>query len=487
MKAFIKAAILSLPLWLATARGVPIPIQVSLSFDRHEDLSLRWNDLNAVLPQAARIPTTEGMGKHVWLTPVIAPESLIPNRDGQGYLVPLVVTPPADKRLAMAVCVVADPGCSPAGLLSPGGEEIKTTGHYQRAPYWFEDLQWTTSDRLAGFWIPAHDLTPGSEHVLLFACRPGAPASLRICVTFLPTEPASYKNEWSKISDYLGLNPLTGQKMAEVGNYRSAKIIKAFPALARNDSLSPITLDNLVASALSLKLPEPSEPWREKRNISLRSTYQQQQKPWYLEFASDVAACPTREEMVKLAGEPILSVSLDALRRHESGNPIKKALPRPEFSTADFDSTGMRVDYYDILAVVTNDASPAKVVATWTVGDFTRGKVLTGYQTFQLPGTSVRAFFIDGKCVGLVGSFGTDRAEKLLDVETPAGKYIEKTPDGETYAAFEYDGRSAWEALALYPGGKPRFRYDVTDNHLSGEVELWYFNGLQMEEPEESK
>lgn len=242
MKTFIKVAILSLPLCLATAGAVSIPSEVSFSFDHQEALSKRWQELKAVLPHAARIPITEGKGKHVWQTPVIAPESLIPNKDGQGFLIPLVVTAPAGKRFAMAVCMVSDPGCCPAGILSPEGEEIKTTGHFQWAPYWFEDLQWPSADRLAGFWIPARDLTPGSEHVLLFACRPGAPASLRICVTFLATEPASYKNEWSKISDYLGLKALDGKRMAEVGKFRSAKIIGAFPALARKESASPISL-----------------------------------------------------------------------------------------------------------------------------------------------------------------------------------------------------------------------------------------------------
>ena len=485
MKTLLRLTTVTMTLLLAAEGAVPVPISSSSSFDHQEILSLRWKEITAVLPHAARIPSADGKGKHLWQTPAIAPESLISEHEGRGYLLPLVVTPPAGRHLAMAVCFVSDPGCVPAGLLSPEGEEINTARNFQSAPYWLEDLRWPPANRFGGFWFPAGDLTPGHEHVLLFACHTGAPADLKICVTFLATEPEFYENEWSQISDYLGLKPINGEKMAELAGYRSAKIIAAYPALAMKDTSTPIGLKKLVPGALSLGLSDPPEPWLENRNLPAGCTLQLRQSAWHIDFATDPGACPTRDEMVKLAGEPIISVSLDVLRRH-AANPIKKALPKPDFSTDDFDSQGIRVDYYDILAVLTNDASPAKVIGTWTVGDFTGGTELAGYRTFLLPQSDVRAFLIDGKCVGLVGSLGTDEAEQLMDTAPPAGRYIEKTPGGETYAIFECDGKAQWEVKASYPGGMPRFQYHVVDNRLSGKIELWKFGGQKLEAPEKS-
>lgn len=87
----------------------------------------------------------------------------------------------------------------------------------------------------------------------------------------------------------------------------------------------------------------------------------------------------------------------------------------------------------------------------------------------------------------MVGSFGTDETARLMDRDPPAGKYIEKTPDGETYAIFEYDGKSHWKVQAAYAGKKPRFRYHVSDGHLSSDVGLWYFSGLKMENPADNE
>lgn len=468
----------------AAVQGVSIPTSSSSSFDRQEALSERWKDLQAVLPHATRLPSEEGKGKHVWQTPVISPESIIATKEGQGYLLPLVVTPPTDKHLAMAVFLSSDPDCVPAAMLSPEGGEIATVNRLSSAPLWLEDEQWPTGCRFGGFWVPARDLIPGKEHVLLFACRPGAPAGIRICVTFLPTEPASYRSEWLQISDYLGLAPVPGERMADMGKFRSARVMAAFPALAPDHIAGATSLKKLVPGALSLGFREPSEAWQESGNIRLASTEPRGQRGDSLQFATAPDACPSREDVVKLVGEPLLSVKLDDLLRH-SRSKLRKAMPSPQFSTTEFESAGIQVEYYDVLALLTNDASPPKVVGTWLVGEFAKSGELAGHQTFLLPGTRARAFFNGEKCVGLVGSFGTDEAERLMDSDPPAGNYLEKTPRGETFATFEHDGKSGWRVFGDYPGGKPRFQYRVERGKLSGDVELWRFGGAKMERKSE--
>ena len=474
----LSATLLSL--LFIPAQAISIPKYQSYGFDHYEDLSERWEEIKTVLPHAVRVPSAEGRGNHLWQTPVITADSLIPNKDGQGYVLPLVVTPPAGKRLAMAVCISSDPGCLPAGLLSPDGEEIKTARRLSNAPAWLEDLQWPPANHFGGFWIPSRDLVPGREHVLVFACRPGAPANITICVTFLPTEPESFSDEWQTVATYLGLKPMTGERMAETGGYRSAKIVSAFPALAMKNSTTPISLKVLVPGVLSLNSKDPDEPWLERSNMAVEATEPRRPYADHIEFASDRDSCPTRDEVVRLAGEPLLSVSLDDLQRHQEDR-IRKTLPAPEFSTPEFPSKGIRVEYYDVLAVLTTDDTPSKVVGTWIVGDFTGGGKLSGHQTFLLPGTQVRAFLIDGKCVGLVEAFAKEDYERLMDSDPPAGKYLEKTPGGETFATFEHDGQSHWKVTGFYPDGKPRFQYRVNNGRLGGDVEMWYFGGKKME------